>query len=144
MPLRSRASRLRRRRLQQILRAHPNEPALTRSRSSRIPPPPRIGNQNDTDDETPKAPAIVDDNDEHFSYDAPPPSAPKAATISSATVPDDDFEFEVVDTQFNMELKESGIESTRAKPPIKKNTKLHAWPAGAGTSCTFSRSDRLA
>ncbi len=89
-------------------------------RSSRIPPPPSVGNQNDTDDETPKAPAIVDDNDDHFSYDAPPPSAPKAATISSATVPDDDFEFEVVDTQFNMELKESGIESIRAKPPLKK------------------------
>lgn len=44
-------------------------------RSCRIAPPPSIGNQNDTADEMPKAPAVVDENDDHFSYDAPPPSA---------------------------------------------------------------------
>lgn len=113
----------------------PNAPASTDSKSApkrfnadsirtkRIPPPPHANNQGDTDDETPIAPDLVDDNDDHFSYDAPPPSAPRAATISPATVPDDDYEFEVVDTQFNMELKESGIESNRAKPSIKKTPK---------------------
>jgi len=80
-----------------------------------------VNTQGDTDDERPVAPQLIDDD--HFSTDEPPPSAPKAATISPATVPDEDFEFEVVDTQFNMELKESGIESTRAKPPVKKAPK---------------------
>ncbi len=85
--------------------------------TKRIPPPPNVGPNNDTDDQKPITPEMVEDDT--FVVDEAA-IAPKATSVSTATVPDDDFEFEVVDTQFNMELKESGIDPTPAKPVKKK------------------------
>ncbi|HQR08431.1 MAG TPA: hypothetical protein PLN21_16500 [Gemmatales bacterium] len=93
--------------------------------TKRIPPPPNAGQENDTDDQKPMAPELVE-NDSFLVDDAA--IAPKATTVGAVTVPDDDFEFEVVDTQFNMELKESGIDPIHSKPSKKKVT-LKAPPA---------------
>lgn len=93
--------------------------------TKRIPPPPSIGQDNDTDDQKPMAPELVEDDT--FVVDEAA-IAPKATTVASVTVPDEDFEFEVVDTQFNMELKASGIDPISSKPSKKKVT-LKAPPA---------------
>jgi len=93
--------------------------------TKRIPPPPSVTPENDTDDQKPMAPDLVED-DTFVVDDAA--VAPKATTVAAATVPDDDFEFEVVDTQFNMELKESGIDPNSTKPS-KKKARLKAPPA---------------
>ncbi|MFT3880850.1 MAG: hypothetical protein QM703_14460 [Gemmatales bacterium] len=87
--------------------------------TKRIPPPPSVGQQNDTDDEQPKAPDLVEDDT--FEVDDQV-AASNAVSIAPVTVPDDDFEFEVVDTQFNMELKESGIDAKKSQRAKKKVT----------------------
>lgn len=95
------------------------------SPTKRIPPPPTVGPENDTDDQKPVAPELIEDDTFVVNEKA---IAPKATTVAAVTVPDDDFEFEVVDTQFNMELKESGIDPVPTKPTRKKVT-IKAPPA---------------
>jgi phage FluMu protein Com len=100
----------------------PPEPTI---RVNRIPPPPQVGAPKDTDDQQPMKPQLIEDDT--FVVDEPS-AARRAATVSPMTVHDGDSEFEVVDTQFNMELKESGIDSVKAKPPMKKNARQATSP----------------
>lgn len=87
--------------------------------SSRIPAPPPLIIANDTDDDFPRKPYLVDE-DETFD----PTPLPSVALVSSPTVHDEDFEFEVVDTQFNLELVESGIKADKApkREPKRKQS----------------------
>lgn len=98
-------------------REEPSTPSSVPTK--RIPPPPNADKEDDTDDKAPKAPDLAEDEhlevDDHAIF-------PKTKSSAAATVPDDDFEFEVVDTQFNMELKKSGIEPTPMKPEQKRVT----------------------
>ena len=70
--------------------------------SARIPPPPQIPVDDDSGYSQPRQPHVVEEDTEL--------SSRAAQTISGVTVPDEDFEFEVVDTQFNIEIKEMGLD----------------------------------
>lgn len=89
-----------------------NKSLTPRIPSSRIPPPPKANDGSGTDDPPALAPELVEEDGSH-------PQPAVKASMSAATISDNDFEFEVVDTQFHMELEASGMEAPKAAP-VKK------------------------
>lgn len=51
---------------------------------------------------------------------------------SPLTIPEADFEFEIVDTQFHLELEKEGVEAPRAAPVVKKSRSGRLTGAGSG------------
>lgn len=78
--------------------------------SSRIPPPPSNA-ADDTDDQLPKSPQ-AEDEEEVIDLPRRP-----VTTNTPVTIHDEDFEFEIVDTQFNMEVQGLGISKKGPVPP---------------------------
>lgn len=91
-----------------------NTSLTPRFSSSRIPPPPQIDDGSDIKNQSPLPPELVSDD----SFDVRQQLA-AASSPAPASGGEDDFEFEVVDTQFHMELEASGMEAPKA-PPVKK------------------------
>jgi hypothetical protein len=95
--------------------------------SERIPPPPAIMTGESTNDPPLMAELV---QEPIFELDALPIAQPIAQ--SPLTIPDDDFEFEIVDTQFHMELEKEGVEAPRAAPVVKKSRSGRLTGDGSG------------
>ncbi|HMP16595.1 MAG TPA: hypothetical protein PKD72_06215 [Gemmatales bacterium] len=89
--------------------------------SQRIPPPPKGTNplEDSAQEDTPTPPLMAEIVEETFELSGLTPVVDDIP--SPAQLLEEDQEFEVVDTQFHMELQESGVEVEKAPPVIKKS-----------------------
>lgn len=87
----------------------------------RIPPPPAhvVEGLGDSSRDVPP-PLMAEIVEETFELSALP--VPSTSVPSDPTVIEEDQEFEVVDTQFHLELQESGVDVEKAPPLIKKSS----------------------
>lgn len=100
--------------------------------AERIPRPPAVLTGESNDDPAPLIAEVVKEPTLELQPLPVEPPQPPPALLTAATVHEDEFEFEVVDTQFHMELEKSGMEAPKAAPIIKKSRSGRLTGPGSG------------